>query len=104
MDGFLSGWQNYEELKINKAEDQIKNKENKYRLSVVNFVKQHPEYLDALLADGQYQTRMNLHIPLHVHGIWWLRYCPFLTKMNLHIMEELVKGCMEMPPVICLLN
>jgi len=51
MDGFVSGWQNYEQAKINKDEDII-NKRNKYRLAVVDFVKKQPEYLDAFPTDG----------------------------------------------------
>ncbi|MCL2008575.1 MAG: MoxR family ATPase, partial [Treponema sp.] len=51
MDGFVSGWKNYEECKINAEEEQV-DKLLRYRLLVVDFVKKNPDYLNAFPADG----------------------------------------------------
>ena len=51
MEGFVSGWKNYQRCKINNAADQI-DKTLKYRLAVRNFVKQHPDFMNAFPTDG----------------------------------------------------
>jgi hypothetical protein len=69
LDGFLSEFNNYETAKINIKEEHI-DKEHHYRSAVVNFVKKHPSIWTHSLQTEQYQTPMNLRIPLSVHGKW----------------------------------
>jgi len=92
MDGFLSGWQNYEEAKINRKEDQII-KENKYRLAVVNFVKQHPEFLDAFPADGAISDPHEFAYPTPRSWDMVVKILSVLDENEPEYIEELVKGC-----------
>jgi MoxR-like ATPase len=92
IDGFVSGWQNYEEAKINKAEVKI-NKGNKYRLAVVDFVKQHPDYLDAFPTDGEildprefaYSTPRSWEMVVEILSV--------LDENEPEYIKELVTGC-----------
>jgi hypothetical protein len=92
MDGFLSNWQNYEKAKINKDEDQI-NKENKYRLAVVNFVSQHPEYLDAFPTDGAISDPHEFAYPTPRSWDMVVKILSVLDENEPVYIEELVKGC-----------
>jgi hypothetical protein len=92
MDGFISGFINYEEPKINNDEDKIK-KENKYRLAVINFVKQHPEYLDAFPEDGSISDPREYAYPTARSWEMAVKILSVLDENKPKYYEELVKGC-----------
>jgi len=92
MDGFVSGWQNYEEAKINKSEDQII-KENKYRLAVVDFVKQHPDFLDDFPIDGTISDPHEFAYPTPRSWDMAVKILSVLDENEPEYIEELVKGC-----------
>jgi hypothetical protein len=91
-DGFISDFKNYEHAKINNADEQI-NKENKYRLAVVNFVKQHPEYLDAFPVDGAVSDPHEFAYPTPRSWEMTVKLLSVLDGNEPEYIKELVKGC-----------
>jgi len=92
MDGFVSGWQNYEYAKINSDEDQ-KKKRNKYRLAVVNFVKRNPMFLDAFPVDGAISDSHEFAYPTPRSWEMVVEILSVLDENEPEYIEELVKGC-----------
>jgi predicted nucleic-acid-binding protein len=92
MDGFVSDFKNYEEAKIN-DEEQIISNENKYRLAVVNFVKQHPEFLDAFPVDGTISDPSEFAYPTPRSWEMVVKILSVLDENEPIYIEELVKGC-----------
>ena len=91
-DGFVSGWQNYGHAKINSDDAQLK-KENDYRLAVVNFVKQHPEYLDAFPEDGTVADPHEFAYPTARSWDMAVKILSVLDENEAEYTNELVKGC-----------
>ena len=92
MDGFVSGWQNYERCKINNAEQQI-NKVIKYRLAVANFVKQHPDFMNAFPTDGTVSDPHEFAYPTPRSWEMVVKILSVLDENEPEYTEELVKGC-----------
>jgi MoxR-like ATPase len=93
-DGFISKFKNYEKAKINETEEQIiKEKENKYRLAVVNFIKEHPEFLDAFPADGAISDPHEFAYPTPRSWEMVVKILSVLDENVPEYIEELVKGC-----------
>ncbi|MDR2596152.1 MAG: MoxR family ATPase [Treponema sp.] len=92
MDGFISEFKNYEEAKINN-EDQIIINKNKYRLAVVNFVKQYPEFLDAFPDDGAISDPHEFAYPTPRSWDMVVKILSYLDENEPIYIEELVKGC-----------
>jgi hypothetical protein len=92
MEGFVSGWQNYEEAKINNTEDQL-HKENFYRLAVVDLVKQHPEFLDAFPSDGAISDPQEFAYPTPRSWDMVVKILSVLDGNEQEYREELIKGC-----------
>ena len=91
-DGFVSGWKNYEECRINSPEEQV-DKVLKYRLAVVDFVKKNPDYLNSFPTDGvagdarefAYSTPRSWEMTVKILSV--------LDSNESSFIEELVKGC-----------
>jgi len=92
MDGFVSGWQNYEKAKINDEEEQVK-KRLKYRLAVVNFVKRNPMFLDAFPVDGAVSDPHEFAYPTPRSWEMAVEILSVLDENEPEYIEELVKGC-----------
>jgi len=92
VDGFVSGFENYEEAKINSPEDR-KNKENFYRLAVVNFVTQRPEYLDAFPDDGAVPDPRLFAYPTARSWDMVVDILSVLDENEPEYFGELIKGC-----------
>jgi hypothetical protein len=92
MDGFVSGWQNHESAKINSSAEQV-HKENNYRLAVVNFVKQHPEFLDAFPQDGAVSDPHEFVYPTPRSWDMVVKLLSVLDENEEDYIGELVKGC-----------
>jgi len=104
MDGFVSGWKNYEKAKFLKYkdgknqndQDRIDKNENKYRLAVSNFVKEHPEFLDAFPADGVILDPQSPHEVAYPTPRSWdmvVKILSVLDENEPEYIEELIKGC-----------
>jgi hypothetical protein len=92
MDGFVSGWQNYTNAKINSIEEQTK-KRLKYRLAVVNFVKCNPMFLDAFPVDGAVSDPHEFAYPTPRSWEMAVEILSVLDGNEPEYIEELVKGC-----------
>ena len=92
MDGFVSGWQNYEQCKINKTEDQI-DKTLKYRLAITNFIRQQPDLMDAFPNGGAISDPHEFAYPTPRSWEMVVKILSILDENNPEFTEELVKGC-----------
>ena len=92
MDGFVSGWKNYKECKINTSEEQV-DKVLKYRLAVVDFVKKNPDFLNTFPADGIAGDAHELAYPTPRSWEMIVKILSVLDSNELDYLEELIMGC-----------
>ncbi|MCL2808978.1 MAG: AAA family ATPase [Treponema sp.] len=92
LDGFISGWQNYENCKINNSNDQI-DKNLNYRLAVTNFLKQHPDLLNSFPADGAVSDPHEFAYPTPRSWEMIVKILSVLDGNEGEYIQELVKGC-----------
>ena len=92
IDGFVSGWQNYERCKINNTDDQV-NKVLKYRLAIATFVKQHPDFMNAFPTDGSVSDPHEFAYPTPRSWEMVVKILSVLDTNEPEYTEELVRGC-----------
>jgi len=92
LDGFVSGWQNYENCKINSSREQI-DKTLYYRLAVTNFVKQQPDLLNAFPADGAVSDPHEFAYPTPRSWELIVKILSVLDNNEESYFTELIKGC-----------
>jgi MoxR-like ATPase len=91
LDGFVSGWANYELAKINTPAQQI-DKVIDYRIKFANFLKENPMYIEGFPKDG---TANNKEVAYPTPRSWEMvvKILSVLDKNEPDYIEELVKGC-----------
>ena len=92
MDGFVSGWQNYERCKINNPEDQT-DKVIKYRVTAADFIKEHPEFLNAFPNSGAVSDPHEFAYPTPRSWEMVVKILSVLDENEPQYIEELIKGC-----------
>lgn len=91
-DGFVSGWMNYERCKINSQEAQV-DKVLKYRLAVTDFVKKHPDFMNAFPSDGAVSNAHEFAYPTPRAWEMVVKILSVLDANEPEYIEELVRGC-----------
>lgn len=92
IDGFVSGWKNYEKCKINSPQAQI-DKVLRYRLAVTDFVKKNPDFMNAFPSDGIASDPHDFAYPTPRSWEMIVKILSILDENEGEYIEELVKGC-----------
>ena len=91
-EGFISGWQNFEQCTINSGQEQV-DKILKYRIAVVDFVKANPDFMNAFPKDGIASDPHEFAYPTPRSWEMVVKILSALDKNESDYYEELIKGC-----------